>query len=90
MTEPSAPRLLQRTAAILVAALALAGLLGYAASVTPGGVAAIAHRDEVDAGCSAWTDGCRICKRSESGEVACSNVGIACQRGPARCAERAR
>jgi hypothetical protein len=31
-----------------------------------------------DNACLEWTDGCRVCQRAPSGEVSCSNVGIAC------------
>jgi hypothetical protein len=38
-----------------------------------------------DATCLEWTDGCRTCQKPATGEVACSNVGIACVPQPARC-----
>jgi hypothetical protein len=36
------------------------------------------------AGCVVWTDRCVICQR-DSGVVACSNIGIACQPQPLMC-----
>ena len=36
------------------------------------------------AGCAVWTDRCIICQR-DSGVVACSNIGIACQPQPLMC-----
>jgi hypothetical protein len=36
------------------------------------------------AGCAVWTDHCVICQR-DSGVVACSNIGIACQPQPQTC-----
>jgi hypothetical protein len=41
-----------------------------------------------DAACLEWTDGCRICRRPPAGEVACSNVGIACAPQATRCTHR--
>jgi hypothetical protein len=38
-----------------------------------------------DATCLEWTDGCRTCQKPATGEIACSNVGIACVPQPARC-----
>ena len=38
-----------------------------------------------DAACQSWTDGCRICRKLESGYVVCSNIGIACQAGKLQC-----
>jgi hypothetical protein len=35
--------------------------------------------------CQVWTDGCRRCDRA-GGAPNCSNIGIACQPGPVRCA----
>jgi hypothetical protein len=37
-----------------------------------------------NAGCTAWTDGCRSCGKGPSG-VFCSNVGIACQPSQPQC-----
>ena len=35
-------------------------------------------------GCAVWTDRCVICQR-DSGVIACSNIGIACQPQPMVC-----
>jgi hypothetical protein len=35
-------------------------------------------------GCAVWTDRCVICQR-DSGIIACSNIGIACQPQPMVC-----
>jgi hypothetical protein len=35
--------------------------------------------------CLEWTDGCRTCQRPPGGEIACSNVGIACVAKDAQC-----
>ena len=40
------------------------------------------HREKL---CLAWSDGCVICLRSESGGAVCSNIGIACQPKDIRC-----
>jgi hypothetical protein len=37
-----------------------------------------------NAGCTAWTDGCRSCGKGPEG-VFCSNVGIACLPSQPRC-----
>jgi hypothetical protein len=37
------------------------------------------------AACLEWSDGCRTCQRAASGEIACSNVGIACVPKEAQC-----
>ena len=39
------------------------------------------------AACLEWTDGCRVCQRS-NGEVSCSNVGIACVPKAEECTRR--
>jgi hypothetical protein len=36
------------------------------------------------AGCAVWTDRCVICQR-DSGVIACSNIGVACQPQPLMC-----
>ena len=41
-----------------------------------------------DATCLEWTDNCRTCQRPPAGEVACSNVGMACVPQPPRCTRR--
>jgi hypothetical protein len=41
-----------------------------------------------DAACLEWTDGCRTCQRPPAGEIACSNVGIACVPQAMRCTRR--
>jgi hypothetical protein len=35
--------------------------------------------------CAAWTDDCVTCSRKEDAELACSNIGIACQPKDVRC-----
>ena len=35
-------------------------------------------------GCAEWTDRCAVCRR-DSGVIACSNVGIACQPQAMQC-----
>ncbi|NEU13578.1 hypothetical protein G3T14_15775 [Methylobacterium sp. BTF04] len=62
-------------------------------TVLIGGLApgAPAHRAAVlpseDAACAEWSDGCRVCQRSDAG-VACSLPGIACVPAAPRCARR--
>lgn len=41
-----------------------------------------------DATCLEWTDSCRVCQRAAGGEVACSNVGIACVQKTEQCTRR--
>lgn len=38
--------------------------------------------------CMEWTDGCRTCRRPESGDPFCSNMPIACQPVAISCARR--
>jgi hypothetical protein len=40
------------------------------------------------AACLEWSDGCRTCQRAASGEIACSNVGIACVPKEDQCTRR--
>jgi hypothetical protein len=35
--------------------------------------------------CLEWTDDCRVCRRIEARQIACSNVGIACLPKRPRC-----
>jgi hypothetical protein len=45
--------------------------------------------DKFDLACLRWTDQCRICVRSTSGqESICSNIGIACQPAEVQCLQR--
>ena len=44
-----------------------------------------------DAACLEWTDGCRVCARSDGKKetrFACSNISIACQPAQGRCTKR--
>ena len=41
-----------------------------------------------DANCVAWTDGCRICRRTDDGKASCSNIGMACQPEQISCQQR--
>jgi len=45
-----------------------------------------AHGD-IDTGCRAWTDGCRLCRKVGEDPV-CTPVGIACTPGPVVCTAR--
>jgi hypothetical protein len=38
-----------------------------------------------DSNCREWTDGCRVCSRSEQDAIHCSNIGTACQQKDAVC-----
>jgi hypothetical protein len=38
--------------------------------------------------CLEWNDGCRTCRRPDTGEAVCSNIGIACQPTAATCTRR--
>jgi hypothetical protein len=38
--------------------------------------------------CLEWTDGCRVCRKPPTGEVACSNIGLACLLQAPRCTRR--
>ena len=44
---------------------------------------------DTDKTCQEWTDGCITCRRSDAGEPACPNIGIACQPKAITCARRA-
>jgi hypothetical protein len=41
-----------------------------------------------DAACLEWTDDCRVCQKSPTGETSCSNVGAACVAKAPRCTRR--
>ena len=41
-----------------------------------------------DTDCAEWTDRCRTCSRSASGEQVCSNIGPACQPAAITCARK--
>jgi hypothetical protein len=41
-----------------------------------------------DKTCTAWTDTCRHCERSDTDAVFCSNIGIACQPAEVTCTRR--
>jgi hypothetical protein len=43
---------------------------------------------DTDKTCTAWTDQCRSCTRGTGGEIACSNIGIACQPAAITCTTR--
>jgi hypothetical protein len=81
---------------LLVAALMLAAVtLGrdtparLAENLAPASEEASIHAyGDNDATCQEWTDSCRTCRRPETGEPFCSNVGIACQPAAITCARR--
>lgn len=75
-------------------ALAFALALGAAAAQTPAQdpkaeEASLHGYGDTDKTCQEWTDGCRSCRRLESGEPLCPNIGIACQPKAITCAKRA-
>ncbi|MGZ8388643.1 MAG: hypothetical protein ACXWVE_10505 [Rhodoplanes sp.] len=41
-----------------------------------------------DKACLEWNDGCRTCRRPETGETVCANIGIACQPTAVTCTRR--
>jgi hypothetical protein len=41
-----------------------------------------------DATCIRWNDKCRTCNRNISGDIVCSNIGIACQPAEVECLKR--
>jgi hypothetical protein len=43
---------------------------------------------DLDRTCIRWTDKCRNCSRSVSGDLICSNIGIACEPAKVECLER--
>jgi hypothetical protein len=49
-----------------------------AQTATPPGANAGGSLAPPTAACLEWSDGCRTCQRPTGGEIACSNVGIAC------------
>ena len=55
----------------------------------PGSIVSIQGYGDYEKTCQEWTDGCRTCLRSGSGESACSNIGPACQPAAITCARRA-
>src|ERR1700719_762335 len=62
-------------------------LLGSPTGITPTSADPLPHdhTSEIDNTCSAWTDGCRSCRRDADNTVNCSNTGIACQPSADRC-----
>jgi phospholipase/lecithinase/hemolysin len=81
---------LKATIALLVAALAL-GASAQAPPSTPAPAeeASLHNFGDSNKACQEWTDSCRSCTRPESGDVLCSNIGIACQPKPILCVKRA-
>ena len=50
-----------------------------------------ASLEGADAACLEWTDGCRVCARSDGKKetrFACSNISVACQPTQGRCTKR--
>jgi hypothetical protein len=43
---------------------------------------------DLETACLRWTDQCRTCSRSGSGDPVCSNIGISCQPAAVQCLER--
>jgi hypothetical protein len=56
-----------------------------AQTATPPGADAGGSLAPPTAACLEWSDGCRTCQRPADGEIACSNVGIACVPKPNQC-----
>jgi hypothetical protein len=40
---------------------------------------------DLNRACLSWTDQCRSCRRDDSGNPVCSNIGFACQPVEVRC-----
>ena len=82
-----------RYAVALLAAAAIWSTAGFAADVDvkpppePAAPAASVFAPP-DASCVAWTDGCRVCRKPETGETVCSNVGPACIPQAIQCTQR--
>ena len=66
----------------LVAATVLIGALAPMGGSAGHKAAALAPAD--DPACAEWGDGCKVCRRLETG-AACSLPGIACTPGPVAC-----
>ena len=82
----------QGAAIILAAVLCTAQAVAADLPVTPApksepapAPAAASPRAPPHATCREWSDGCRTCQRAPGGEVACSNVGIACVPNAMQC-----
>jgi len=43
---------------------------------------------DLETACLRWTDQCRICSRSGSGDPVCSNIGISCRPAAVQCLKR--
>ena len=79
---------MMRAAAILIAA---AFALGASAQTPPNPAreeASLHGYGDSDKTCQEWTDGCRTCVRSDTGEPICPNIGIACQPKAISCTKR--
>ncbi|TMJ04191.1 MAG: hypothetical protein E6G97_06705 [Alphaproteobacteria bacterium] len=82
----------------VLVAMALALAFGGASAQAPGAPPAPDLRAEEaslhaygdnDKSCQEWTDTCRSCRRSDTGEPLCPNIGIACQPQAITCVRRA-
>lgn len=67
-------------ATVLVGALAPAPSPSQPSAPSP----ATASRPERNSACAEWSDGCKVCRRTEDGP-ACSLPGIACTPGATTC-----
>jgi hypothetical protein len=79
----------------LVAAAALWPAITLATDMTPSAIVRPAPAPPAasifvppEPACLEWTDGCRVCQKPPTGEVACSNVGPACLPQAPRCTRR--
>jgi hypothetical protein len=82
---------LKATIALAVAALALSASAQAPppSTAAPSEDASLHSFGDSDKTCQEWTDSCRTCTRSESGDALCSNIGIACQPKAIVCVKRA-
>jgi len=81
---------MKRLSLIVLAGLALGGVALAQPSPPPAAVndPSLHAYGDAEKTCLAWTDSCRNCTRAASGDVVCSNIGIACQPQPIACTRR--
>lgn len=84
-TDPQTARLDRRVTWSVIALVAVTVLVGALVPAAPPPAAlAPAAVLAADPACAEWSDGCKVCRRTEDG-VACSLPGIACTPGAMSC-----
>jgi hypothetical protein len=89
--------MMRLSAILLFAALPLLGALaadmpiplrGTSPASAPASAVSLQGYGDSDKTCAEWTDACRTCRRAESGEPVCSNIGPTCQPAAITCTRK--